>query len=238
MTEAGDARVGATGNRQAERVLRALRISGRHLAEIGPGRWGVLTGNDRRRRPAVVIAGDEVARLLAAGQLQRIADGACLLADLPPAAPSPSVSAWSLIPASHPRRGTRHARGFVGLAVLARRGQGPLSLRHVKAGLRLVADAEEAASGPGLTMDWSAGPITRRRRGPGGGGQTAAAAGASARLRRVRGLAGEAAWRLAWLACVEGATLVTMKQRTGFTQRQIGRALADALEQVASAYER
>ena len=64
------------------------------------------------------------------------------------------------------------------------------------------------------------------------------AASASAQLKRVRALVGEDVWRLVWLACVEGATLRALKQKTGLSQRAAGAALARALERLANAYER
>ncbi len=222
----------------AERLLVALRISGRRLVEVRPGVWAVLTRDDRRARRLMTVDGDTVARLLHDQKLQHTSDGACVLADGLVIAPPPSTSAWALIAAGRPRRSREPAKGFLGLAVLARRGAGPLSMRQVKAGLRLVADAEREHNSSGLTMNWGAGPTDRSARGPQRGGQTSSAASASAQLKRVRALAGEAAWRLAWMACVDGATLAALKEKAGLSQREVGAALARALEQIAYAYER
>lgn len=222
----------------AGRLLVALRISGRRLVEVRPGAWSVLTRDDRRARRLMTVDGDMVARLLGEQKLRLTGDGACVLADGLIIAPPPSTSAWALIAAGRPRRSREPAKGFLGLAVLARRGAGPLSMRQVKAGLRLVADAEREHNSSSLTMNWDAGPSDRRARGPHRGGQTASAANASAQLKRVRALAGEDAWRLAWLACVDGATLSALRQKSGLSQREVGVALARALEQIANAYER
>jgi len=222
----------------AERLLVALRISGRRLVELRPGAWAVLARADRRARRLMAVDGDTVARLLHERKLQRTDDGACVLAEGLVAAPRPIVSAWALIAAGRPRRSGEPSKGFLGLAVLARRGAGPLSMRQVKAGMRLIADAEREHNSAGLTMNWDAGPTDKRARGPQRGGQTLSAASASARLKRVRALAGEDAWRLAWLACVDGATLEALKEKTGLPQRAVGAALARALAQLANAYER
>lgn len=186
----------------------------------------------------MIVDGETVARLLCDQKLRHTGDGACVLADGIVAAPPPSLSVSALIAAGRPRRNGEPAKGFLGLAVLARRGAGPLSMRQVKAGLRLIADAEREHNSSGLTMNWGAGPTDKRASGPQRGGQTSSAASASAQIKRVRALAGEDAWQLAWLACIEGATLRTLKERTGLSQRATGAALSCALERLANAYER
>jgi hypothetical protein len=222
----------------AARLLSTLRISGRRAVEMEPGAWAVLGRPDRRTRRLLSVDGDTVARLLAEQKLRLTTDGACVLADGVVAPPPPSLSIGAFIAAGRPRRSGAPAKGFLGLAVLARRGQGPLSLRQVQAGLRLIADAEREVSSKGLTMNWDAGPVDARKLGPRKGGQSLAAATATARLKRVRGLAGEKSWGLAWLACVEGASLQAIKAQMGLGQRALGVALSRALEDVANAYER
>lgn len=222
----------------AARLLSTLRISGRRVVEMEPGAWAVLGRPDRRTRRLLSVDGATITRLLAERKLDLTADGACVLAEGVIAPPPPSASAYAFIAAGRPRRNGAPAKGFLGLAVLARRGRGPLNLRQVKAGLQLIADAEQEANSKGLTMNWDAGPADKLRRGPRRGGQPAAGASATARLKRVRGLAGESSWRLAWLACVEGATLGAIKTQMGLGQRALGAALARALEDIANAYER
>lgn len=222
----------------AARLLSTLRISGRRLVEMQPGAWAVLGRPDKRTRKLLTVDGDMVARLLAEQKLRATQDGACVLADdgmVTP--PPPAISACAFIAAGRARRGGEPAKGFLGLAVLARRGLGPLSMRQVKAGLRLMADAEQETNSKGLTMNWDAGPAGKGRRGPRKGGQSAAASSATVRLKRVRALAGEGAWRLAWLTCVEGASMVSVKAQTGLSRRKVGAALAHALETIATAYE-
>lgn len=137
----------------AERALVALRISGRRLVELGPGVWAVLTRDDRCARCLMTVDGDTLARLLRDQKLRHTSNGACVLADGLVVALPPSTSAWALIAAGRPRRSREPAKGFLGLAVLARRGAGPRSMREVKAGLRLVADAEREYDSAGLTMN-------------------------------------------------------------------------------------
>ena len=222
---------------QTERLLAALRFSRRRLVELSPGAWAVLARDDRRARKLMTVDGDTVARLLRDQKLRHTDDGACVLAEGTFVVP-PNPSVYALIAAGRPRRHGAAAKGFLGLAVLARRGAGPLSMRQVKAGTRLIADAEREHNSSGLTMNWGASPTDRRARGPRRGGQTASAASASAQLKRVRALLGEDVWRLVWLACVEGATLRALKEKTGLSQRAAGAALARALERLANAYER
>jgi len=222
----------------AARVLSALRISGRRLIEVQTGSWALMARADRRSRPLLIVDGETVARLIADHSLRLTEDGACVLSDGVMVAPGPSLSFWALIAAGKKRRETDSLKGFVGLAVLARRGAGPLNMRQVKAGMKLVADAELEANSAGLTMNWDAGPSDRHRRGPQRGGQAATSADASIRLRRVRGLVGDTAWKLVWTACVDGVSLKELKTRTGLGQRTLGPALARALDQLANAYER
>lgn len=179
-----------------------------------------------------------VSRLLAEGKLRVVEDGACALAEGIVGPPAPSLSVSAFIAAGRPQRNGEPAKGFLGLAVLARRGRGPLSLRQVKAGLRLIADVEQEENSRGLTMNWDAGPADAQRRGPRKGGQTASASNASVRLKRVRSLAGDHSWSLACMACVEGATLQAIKRRMAYSQRGVGLALSRALEDIANAYER
>lgn len=222
---------------QTERLLSTLRFSRRRLVEVGPGAWAVLARDDRRARKLMTVDGDTVERLLREQKLRHTGDGACVLAEGAVAAP-PSPSMSVLLAAGRPRRHGAPAKGFLGLAVLARRGAGPLSMRQVKAGTRLIADAEREHNSSGLTMNWGASPTDKRARGPQRGGQTASAASASAQLKRVRSLVGEDVWQLVWLACIDGATLRTLKEKSGLSQRATGAALARALERLADAYER
>jgi hypothetical protein len=139
------------------RLLSTLRISGRRVVEMAPGAWAVLGRPDRRTRRMMSVDGATVARLLAERKLCLTTDGACVLADGVIAPPPPSLSANAFIAAGRTRRKGDAGKGFLGLAVLARRGQGPLNLRQVKAGLRLIADAELDSNSRGLTMNWDAG---------------------------------------------------------------------------------
>ncbi len=220
------------------RVLSALRISGRRLVELRPAVWGVLTRADRRSRPLLTVDAETVQRLIADRMVRETEDGACVLSEGAVVTPAPSLSVWALIAAGRRRRSTEALRGFVGLAVLARRGAGPLNMRQVKAGMRLVTDAEVEANSAGLTMNWDAGPSDKRKRGPQRGGQSTTSAGASARLKRVRALMDQESWKLVWTACVEGASLKDLKTKARLSQRLLGSTLAKALDQLANAYER
>lgn len=222
----------------AARVLVALRISGRRLVELRPAVWGVLIRADCRSRPLLTVDGDTVQRLIADQRVRQMEDGACVLSEGAVVTPAPSLSIWALIAAGRRRRSTETLKGFIGLAVLARRGAGPLNMRQVKAGLRLVTDAELEANSAGLTMNWDAGPSDKRKRGPQRGGQTVTSGSASAQLKRVRVLVGDEAWKLVWTACVEGASLKDLKTRTKLSQRMLGPELAKALDLLANAYER
>lgn len=221
-----------------ERVIRALRISGRRLAHLGREAWGVVNSSDRRLRPVMRVDGETVMRLVEAGEV--VAAGEEVFVLSPEAARpvwSPPVR-WVFTATGARRPGERmRGFGFIGLARQAREGGGPISLRHAEAGLRLVADAERAASDTRLTMDWDAGPTTRQRRGASGGGRAGDALAAAGRLRKLRARVGEAAWRFAWALCVDGDTLHGVMERFAISPKAIKAHVAEVLEAVAVGYE-
>lgn len=219
------------------RALRALEISGRRLFRLRDGRWGVMRDSDRRRRPLVTLSAETVERLAAAGKV-RPGDAETFVRD------AATGQDWALSPpralfvAACLRRPGRRSGGigFAGLAMLARDGRGPLSLRHVQAGLRLAADAESAAADPRVTMNWDAGPVTRTRRGGADGGRRGAARLAARRIARVRVLVGEDNWRLAWMLCVDAEPLDVVRRRFAIAQRGLHARVAEAMEALAAGY--
>ena len=107
-------------------------------------------------------------------------------------------------------------------------------MRHVQAGLRLIADTERRDTSHGLTMDWDSGPVDRQRR----GGRRGTAAYAAQRLQRVRALMSANAWALVWAVCVEAVSLRGVRERFEIGRRRAGKAVAEALEAAALAYDR
>lgn len=218
------------------RVLRALEISGRRLFRQRDGRWGVMRDSDRRRRPLLTLSAETVERLSAAGEVRRadeetfVRPATTVRDDVPP--PRALFVAASLRPPGRRSGGV----GFAGLAMLAREGRGPLSLRHVQAGLRLVADAESAAADPRVTMNWDAGPVTRTRRGGADGGRRGDARLAARRMERVRVRAGEDNWRMAWALCVDAEPLGAVRRRFAISQRVLHARVAEAMEALAAGY--
>ena len=218
-----------------ERVLRALRITGRRLVKVAVG-WSVQGGGDRRRKARLVLEDAEVVRLAEEGKLLIAGEDVFVLAGVN-VEPHPPVQPWVFITAGM-RRTARYAGiGFMALALRARKGEGPLTMRHVQAGLRMIADVERRETSRGLTMDWDAGPVDRQRRGGGAGGLRGSSAQAQRRLRRVKALAGAEAWSVAWAVCIEGASLRGVQARFALLQRDVGKTVAAALEAVALAYE-
>jgi hypothetical protein len=123
------------------------------------------------------------------------------------------------------------------MAMLARRGRGPLSLRQVQAGLRLIADAERAAADSRVTMNWDAEPVTRQKRGGSDGGRRGDAKLTARFLDRLRAKLGDETWRLLWALCVDGESLKALKKRFAIGQRDAHARVAEALERLAEAYE-
>lgn len=217
------------------RALRSLRISGRRLMKVKAG-WGVMPNGDRRVRPRIFVEAEDVERLARDGSIKAVEDGVYVLADVD-VEMWPERQPWAFIAAGI-RKNTRSAGGgFAALAMKARRGEGPLTLRHVQAGVRLVTDAELQDNSGGLTMDWDAGPIDRQRRGASAGPMKAGAAGAAKRLKRVRAAMDERQWRIAWVLCVGGLSLRKVRAQFALGQGKTHDVIVQAMEALADAYE-
>lgn len=219
--------------RRAERALRALEKSGRRLVERGDG-WVVMASADLRRRPFARLSDAEARDLIAGGSVAPCEGGGFVLAverDMPEP-PTRDLSAYAGA-GRKPR-----AAGFAGLARLAERGEGPLSMRGAAAGLRLARDAEASERRRGLSMDWDLIPTDRRPRGATQGGLGSAAREATNRIAKLKRTIGDEAFRLAWFACVEGLTLSAVAQRCAISRNTCGERLGEALEDLADAYER
>ena len=218
-----------------ERVVRALRISGRRLVKTRTG-WSVIIGEDRRCRPRLLLDEAEVERLTGDGKLIAADEETYVLADVR-IEPPPVVEPWAFILSGKRKAARAAGLGFTALAVRARKGLGPPTMRHVQAGLRLITDVERSDTSRGLTMDWASGPVDRQRRSGGAGGLQGMAQQAARRVRRVRALTGADTWGLAWALCVEATSLRVLRVRFGLGHREVGRAVAAALEALALAYE-
>lgn len=227
----------AAGNRAdyIESAMRALAISGRQLVRLKAG-WGVIRGMDRRVGARFMLEDGEVARLVAQGRLMVGGEDIRVLTDVR-AEPPPPIEPWAFIAAGRRDVARATGMGFAALATSARKGQGPLSMRHVLAGLRLIADAERRDTSKGLTMDWDSGPVDRQRRSGVAGGFRGSAAEAARRLRRVKALVSADAWKLAWAVCVDAASLRSLEERFRLGRREVKPAVAAALEAIALAYD-
>lgn len=219
-----------------ERVMRALSLSGRRLGRTDAG-WSVLASADRRGRARLLLQDAEVQALEDAGRLKQAEADMYVVADVRVEA-KPALEAWAFIEASRRVKKRQLEIGFGALVWRAKTGEGPLTMRHIEAGLKLIADVEQRDNSRGLTMNWDAGPVDRQRRTATSGGYIGVSARTAERLRRVKLHTSEAALSLVWALCVEGTPLRTLRQRFGIGPRKIGRVAAAALEEVALAYER
>jgi hypothetical protein len=187
------------------------------------------------------LRAEEVDALVEDGRLVEAAGGGLVLcaADMVEATAAedaPAGGAWVFGAAGRVARRPA-GRGFELLARAVAQGRGPLTLRGVAAGVRLIEDAEQATRVRGLTMDWSGGVSDRRARGPKDGGMSEAARAANKSLTKVRAALAPDAWRIAWLACVERMTIAAIARETGAAPRTVRLRLARALEQLADAYD-
>ena len=218
-----------------EGAMRALAISGRQLVRLKAG-WGVIRGTDRRVGARFMLDDGEVARLVAQGKLTAAGEGIRVLTDVRTEA-VPMIEPWAFIAAGRRDVARATGMGFAALAIAARKGQGPLSMRHVQAGLRLIADAERRDTSKGLTMDWDSGPVDRQKRSGVSGGFRGSAADAARRLRRVKAMVTPDVWKLAWAVCVDALSLVALQKRFRLGRREVRPAVAAALEAIALAYD-
>lgn len=219
-----------------ERAMRALSISGHLLIRLRAPGWGVMRGVDRRLRARFVLEDGEVKRLIAEGRLVAAGKDICTLTDVR-VEPEPLIEPWAFIAAGRRDITRSTGVGFAAMATAARKGQGHLTMRHVQAGLRLIADAERRDTSKGLTMDWDSGPVDRQRRSGVAGGFIGGAAQAAKRLRRVRSLVSAEVWKLAWAVCVDAIPLRSVSGRFELGQREVKPAVARALEAIALAYD-
>lgn len=220
------------------RIVRALQPSRRRLVRLGDGRWAVMAGVDKRRRPLAIAPVEMVERMAAAGLLRPMGEDVYALAPdaAEPTAMRPAPG-WVFVAQGARRLGERPSAGFVGMARLAREGRGALNLRQAQAGLRLIADAERAAADARLTMDWNAGPATKQARAGSDGGRAGDALAAARLLERLRRSMGDQAWRMTWSLCVDGETLTGIRKRFAVARERLKPMLAGALEKLADAYD-
>ena len=111
-------------------------------------------------------------------------------------------------------------------------------MRHVEAGLRLIQDVEQRENSRGLTMNWETGPVDRQRRSGTSGGFRGIAAKRSERIRRVKRFVSVDAFGLVWALCIEAMPIRALRERFGIARRQVDAVVAEALEEVALAYDR
>jgi hypothetical protein len=128
-------------------------------------------------------------------------------------------------------------RGFDRLARRASEGEGPLTLRHIAAGLRLIADAESAARLPGMTMDWSGVPAEKHRSHGGDGVLSPAARDASRRLEKIRTALGREAFDVLWSLCILRRPMPKLAAQLGVATRQLNRGLPEMFEAMAAVYD-
>lgn len=219
-----------------ERAMRALSLSGRRLART-PAGWSVLTSADRRGRARLLLQESEVLALAEAGRLKQVADDMYVVADVV-VEYRPVTEPWAFIEASRREKARSAEIGFGALAWRVKAGEGPLTRRHIEAGLKLIADVEQRDNSRGLTMNWDAGPVDRKRRGGTAGGFSVIAARTAERLQRVKRCVSKETFSLLWALCIEATPLRTMCKRFGIGRRRFEAAAAEALEQLALAYDR
>ncbi|RZJ46945.1 MAG: hypothetical protein EON87_02675 [Brevundimonas sp.] len=213
-----------------------MSMSGRRLVRTRAG-WSVLMSADRRRRGRMLLQDAEVATLVESGRLRETERGMYVVADVVVQA-RPVIEPWAFMVAARRDASRQRGRGFSALAWRARHGDGPLTMRHVEAGLRLITDVEQRENSRGLTMDWDAGPVDRQRRSGTSGGFRGIAAKASERVRRVKRHMSVDGFNLVWALCVEALPLRAIGARFGISRRSIEAVIAEALEEIALAYDR
>lgn len=226
----------------ASRALRALGVSGRRLVARGGG-WAVI-GRDARRRPSVMLRESEALALVAAELVIAAEGGGYVLAQdvaegIAVAAPvaAGAAAGWCAALAQAEEARGKTAADFAALVKLSQCGEGPLSLRAAMAGLRVAREAEAASRRGGLTMNWSATPMDRRRARGGRDGVGEAAREAALWLERLAVASPAPGFAFVQAACVEGRKLRVLEQRFALKPRDGAAVLARLLEIAADVFD-
>ena len=218
------------------RALRQLRRSGRRLVRWQDG-WRVMHNHG----VVAELSVEEGAFLTAEHHVIEAQGGGMVLASAQlveeDAAPDVAASgAWVFeVAGNHIRRA--NYRGFERLAKRASEGEGPLTLRHVAAGLRLIADAECAARLPGMTMNWSGLPADKRKDRGVTGAISPSARQAARRIEKVREALGREAFDVIWALCILRRSAQKLAAGLGITPRLLNQRLTEMFEVMAGVYD-
>jgi hypothetical protein len=229
--------ISRSSDARLRRALRQMRRSGRRLVRWQEG-WRVMHNH------AVVaeLSVEEGAFLTAEHHVIEAEGGGMVLAaaqvteeDAAPDAPPGGAWVFEAAGALRPARGV--GRGFERMARLANQGEGPLTLRQVSAGLRLIADAESAARVPSMTMDWSGLPADKNRSWWGIGALNPPGRNASRRIEKIRKALGPEPFQLVWALCILRRPLPKLADWLGISVRQVTRMLPEMFEVMARIYD-
>ncbi|HEV7689965.1 MAG TPA: DUF6456 domain-containing protein [Hyphomonadaceae bacterium] len=233
----GEVEIPRGSEARLRRALRQMRRSGRRLVRWQEG-WRVMHGGG----VVAELTVEEGAFLMAEHHVVDAAGGGMVLAAAQvveaDAAPdvAPVSGAWVFEAAGkHIAKGT--GRGFDRLARRASEGEGPLTLRHIAAGLRLIADAESAARLPGMTMDWSGMPAEKRKGRGGGGAVSPSARDATRRVEKIRAALGDEAFDVLWALCILRRPMPKLAAQLGVPTRQLTRRLPEMFDVMAAVYD-
>jgi hypothetical protein len=219
------------------RALRQMRRSGRRLVRWQEG-WRVMHNHG----VVAELSVEEGAFLMAEHHVVDAEGGGMVLTAAQvveeDAAPdvAPVSGAWVFEAAGkHIAKG--RGRGFDRLARRASEGEGPLTLRHIAAGMRLIADAESAERLPGMTMDWSGMPAEKRRGRGSDGALSPSARDASRRLEKIRAAMGREAFDVVWALCILRRPMPKLAAQLDVPMRQLNRRLPEMFEVMAGVYD-
>lgn len=219
-----------------DRALAALARPGAWLDRSGE-LWMVRTGTDRRRRPLMRVASDDVGRLRREPGLLPRAEGGWVLAGAGEGSPGQLLG--EVLRPGPDGREMRLAtnRGESPIAWLARR-RGPdgrpwLSPAQVMAAERLREDFEQAGVQGRLTMDWLAGPRDGAARGPSGPPRVSSA---RRRVRKALEAVGPGLREMLEQICLYGSALQAAERALGAPARSGKTTLRLALDRLARHY--
>jgi hypothetical protein len=240
MDGAVDGAVGGAIPRASEarlrRALRQLRRSARRLVRWQDG-WRVM----HNHCVVAVLSVEEGALLAAEHHVVEAAGGGMVLAAAQvveqDAAPDVRASGAWVFDAAGKNVPRGAGRSFDRLAQRASEGEGPLTLRHVAAGLRLIADAEFAMRLPGMTMDWSGLPADKCKSWRGFGSRSAKARDAARRIERICKALGRESFDVIWALCILRRPIPKLAALLGVSVRQLNRRLPEMFEVMAGVYD-
>lgn len=234
-----------------KRIERYMRNKGARILEATKSKkppyknyWKLMQNADRRKRPLLIVTTEEVSRLSHFGCLDWNEESGVYLWKMAFDSDAFIRKMWGNFPKTVAGRrrveGAVLAKsGFVRLAMLAQRGEGPLSQRDVNAAMCFLRDIENQQARSGLVMNWDdiANVRQNHQRLQNYDGVYARQSQSEGRIKALVRILSEQDFSILYAACVSQLSLEAIEMKFGLGKRQAGIVLANVLGCVANAYD-